>query len=138
MKAIEERLASDHQLKLQQHQADLLIYDAAMKRAKGNAAKGHPVQNVPVKPERPEAERLMTNDTTYQKLGDILHWSPRGVAVVQDELFGLLEGMDVKGQESSRAFYLSSWNGDMSFKVDRIGRPSNVIPRLALYVLGGM
>ncbi|MDA9022559.1 DUF3987 domain-containing protein [Alphaproteobacteria bacterium] len=138
LKAIEERLASDHQLKLQQHQADLLIYDAAMKRAKGNAAKGHPVQNVPVKPECPEAERLMTNDTTYQKLGDILHWSPRGVAVIQDELVGLLEGMNAKGQESSRAFYLSGWNGDIGFNVDRIGRPSNVIPRLALYVLGGM
>lgn len=135
---IEEQLATVYQTKLQQHQAALLMYDAAIKKAKAQAAKSQPIQNIPIKPECPEAERLMTNDTTYQKLGDILHWSPRGVAVVQDELVGLLEGMETKGQETARAFYLSGWNGDMSYKVDRVGRPSNVIPRLALYVLGGM
>ncbi len=135
---IEQQLASAHQLKLQQHQVALFAFEAAIAQAKANAKKAQPPQNVPMKPECPEAERVMTNDTTYQKLGDILHWSPRGVAIVQDELVGLLEGMETKGQESARAFYLSGWNGDMSFKVDRIGRPSNVIPRPALYVLGGM
>jgi hypothetical protein len=80
----------------------------------------------------------MANDTTYQKLGEIHHWSPRGVAVVQDELVSLMESMETKGQESARGFYLSGWNGDSSYTVDRVGRASNVINRLALYVLGGM
>jgi hypothetical protein len=138
LRVIEARLAADHQLKLQQYHADLITHAAALANAKKIAAKGQPVQNIPLKPECPEAERVMTNDTTYQKLGEIHHWSPRGVAVVQDELVGLLESMEAKGQESARAFYLSGWNGDLSYNVDRVGRTSNVINRLALYVLGGM
>jgi hypothetical protein len=46
--------------------------------------------------------------------------------------------METKGQESARGFYLSGWNGDSSYTVDRVGRASNVINRLALYVPGGM
>jgi putative DNA primase/helicase len=80
----------------------------------------------------------VVNDSTYQKLGDILRGSPRGVAVVMDELVGLLETVEAKGQEGARAFYLAAWNGDQTHRIDRIGRGSIVIDRLSLCVLGGI
>jgi hypothetical protein len=135
---IEKQLANDHVSKLQKYQTDKVIYEAAVKNAKVMAAKTGLAPQLPTEPEEPQPERLVVNDSTYQKLGEILHWSPRGVAVVMDELVGLLEALDVKGQEGARAFYLAAWNGDQSHRIDRIGRGSNIIERLSVSVLGGM
>jgi hypothetical protein len=115
-----------------------LLHDALLKKAQAQAAKTGTVPSLPLPPEEPQPERLMTNDTTVQKLSDILRGSPRGVAVVMDELVGLLEGLGATGQEGARAFYLTAWNGNQPYRVDRIGRGSYVIPRLSVCVLGGM
>lgn len=134
---IEEALAKAHDAKLQQYQSDKLVYEAALKKAKALAKSG----TVPLfllEPEEPQPERLLVNDSTYQKLGDILRWSPRGVITVADELVGLLEGLGANGQESARAFYLDAWNGDQPHRVDRVVRGSFVISRLSVNVLGGM
>ena len=135
---IERKLANDHVMKLQKFQSDKLVYDALLKKAKAQANKTGTASLFPLEPEEPQPERLVVNDSTYQKLGDILHWSPRGVAVVMDELVGLLETVEAKGQEGARAFYLAAWNGDQTHRIDRIGRGSIVIDRLSVCVLGGI
>ncbi len=135
---IETKLADAHTQRLQKYQSDKLLHEALLKKAQTQAAKTGTVPSLSLPPEEPQPERLMTNDTTVQKLSDILRGSPRGVAVVRDELVGLLEGLDATTQDGARAFYLTAWNGNQPYRVDRIGRGSFVIPRLSVCVLGGM
>jgi hypothetical protein len=135
---IEMKLAKDHDIKLQKFRTDKLLYEAQLNNAKTQAKKTGTAPLLPPEPEEPQPERLIANDILYQKLGDILHWSPRGVAVVMDELVGLLETVEANGQEGARAFYLAAWNGNQQHRIDRIGRGSIVIDRLSICVLGGM
>ena len=135
---IETKLADAHTQRLQKYQSDKLLHDALLKKAQNQATKTGTVPSLSLPPEEPQPERLITNDTTVQKLSEILRGSPRGVAVVRDELVGLLEGLEATSQEGARAFYLTAWNGTQPYRVDRVARGSFVIPRLSVCVLGGM
>ena len=50
----------------------------------------------------------LVNDTTVEKLGEILTLNPRGVLVFEGELTGLLKSLDKDGREGDRGFYLRS------------------------------
>lgn len=86
----------------------------------------------------PVQRRYLTNDTTVEKLGELLAENPNGILVFRDELTGLLRSLDREGQECSRAFYLESWNGGGSFYFDRIGRGTILIPAACVSILGGI
>ena len=90
------------------------------------------------KPQPPTLKRYTTNDSTIEKLGELLVENPQGLLTERDELAGLLTSFDKSGHESDRAFYLEAWNGTEGHEVDRIGRGSLYIPNLALSVLGGI
>lgn len=134
---IEAEMQKEFEQKLAQHTANKIIYEAQMKQAKAAASKGLPV-TVQVEPEEPKPERILVNDSTAQMLGEILRHSPRGVLVLRDELVSLLESLAADGQEGARGFYLEGWNGLGSYRVDRVTRGSFIIPRFALWVLGGI
>jgi hypothetical protein len=89
-------------------------------------------------PEVPKAHRYRTEDTTIEKLGELLNENPNGLMVFRDELVGFLRGLDRHGREGDRQFYLEGWNGDQSFNVDRIGRGSLHVEALCLSLLGGI
>lgn len=76
-------------------------------------------------PETPLLRRYLVNDATAEVLLDICIENPQGVGVFRDELVSLLKSMDREGQEAARGFYLTGWNGNDSFTVDRIGRGRN-------------
>ncbi len=135
---IEKQLSDEHMKRLQSFHADKILYEAQLKKAKSQAIQTGAPPSISLPPEEPKPERLIVNDITVQKLTDILQGSPSGALVLQDELVGLLETLDATGQEGARSFYLTAWNGNQSFRVDRIGRGSLVIERLSLCVLGGM
>lgn len=88
-------------------------------------------------PKKPECTRYVANDTTVEKLADLLQ-SNASLLVCRDELSGFFANLERNGQESARSFYLESWSGDRPFKVDRIGRGSTRIPRSCVAVLGGI
>ncbi|BFI96068.1 MAG: hypothetical protein RSP_15780 [Rhodanobacter sp.] len=88
--------------------------------------------------EKPAERRLLVNDATVEKLGEIQNDNPRGVIQFRDELAGWLASCDREGHESDRAFYLECWNGSGSFTVDRIGRGTVHIEACAMSILGGM
>jgi hypothetical protein len=50
--------------------------------------------------------------------------NPSGVLVIRDELSGWLATLDKPGREGERGFFLSAWNGDTGYTMDRIGRGS--------------
>jgi len=88
-------------------------------------------------PQAPPCKRYVANDSTSEKLGELLRDNP-AILVYRDELQGFFAGLERHGQESARAFYLEAWSGDRPFKVDRISRGSIRIPRLCVSVLGGI
>ena len=89
-------------------------------------------------PDAPVLRRYKSNDTTIEKLGELLRENPAGLLVLRDELVGLIASWDREGREGERAFYLEAWNGNAAFDTDRIGRGSIFIPNLCVSIFGGI
>lgn len=71
----------------------------------------------------PHIPRLVVNDGTIERLGDILSRQPRGTLQMRDELSGWLENMQrYSGGGSDRPFWLEAYGG-RGFSVERMGRP---------------
>ena len=155
MKPLERLVAKAmeaHQTEMEAFEADQAIFGAKkdaiesrLKTAAKDAKKGnlddiakelqsHRQQS----PEAPRLRRYKSNDTTVEKLGELLRDNPAGLLVVRDELVGLLASWDKEGREGERAFYLEAWNGNASFDTDRIGRGSIFIPNLCVSIFGGI
>ena len=123
-------------------------HQAAVKNSMKTAAKGkgdHLKMNAAIAdlqdlqaPEEPKERRFKSNDSTVEKLGDLLVHNPQGMLVYRDELIGLLASWEKEGKEGDKAFYLEGWNGTASFNIDRIGRGSLHIKNLCISVFGGI
>lgn len=74
-----------------------------------------------------KSKRYKTNDTTVEKLQELLTDNPRGLLQYNDELMGFLASLEKEGREGTRAFYLEAWNGwsKNPYQTDRIMRGSN-------------
>jgi putative DNA primase/helicase len=88
--------------------------------------------------EEPICRRYVVNDSTVEKLGEILNQNPFGILLFRDELNGFFRTLERQGHEADRAFYLECWNGDNSFTYDRIGRGTLHINGACLAALGGI
>lgn len=87
----------------------------------------------------PILKRYMTNNASYESLGEILMENPNGLLVESDELIGLLKQLDAGGQEVARSFYLTAADGDKPYTFDRITRGKGLhIPALCLSIIGGI
>jgi hypothetical protein len=82
--------------------------------------------------------RLIVNDATVEKLGELLNQNPRGLLLIRDELPGFLAKMESEEFQSDRAFYLEAFNGDGPFTYDRIGRGTIHIENCTLSIIGGV
>ena len=77
---------------------------------------------------KPLPERIITNDTTVETLGSLLHENPRGVALHRDELSGLIASFNQYkggGRGADKQFFLSAWSGEpvlIDRKSDKSGR----------------
>jgi len=92
--------------------------------------------------EPPQPVRYVVNDTTYEKLADILSVSDRGILVKRDEIVGWIGGLDryqAAGKPASvdRAFWLESWKGG-PYTVDRVVRGTTFVPNLSTSIIGGI
>jgi len=87
----------------------------------------------------PILKRYITNNSTYEALGDLLIQNPNGLLIESDELIGLLKQLDSNGQEPARAFYLTAADGDKGYTFDRIGRGQALhVPALCISIIGGI
>jgi len=86
----------------------------------------------------PVARRYIVNDSTVEKLQEILVDNPWGLLVFRDELHGLISAMDRPGQEGSRGFFLTGYDGKSGYTTDRVIRGTNHIPRVCLAMLGSI
>lgn len=116
--------------------------EANKKAAKRQATKDPAAARALLKPidtpEEPTARRFIVNDSTVEKLGELLQKNPWGILSYRDELHGLLTSLDKQGQEGSRAFYLQAYDGNQGYTFDRIGRGTVHIPRVCLAMIGSI
>lgn len=140
LKKLEVAARSSFSVTRAQFEIEKMMFEAAKKTIEACIKKGAAVNasQLPVEPEEPQPARHLVNDSTYQKLGEVLSGNPHGLMVFQDELSGLLMRLDADGQESARAFYLQAWDGKQSYTFDRIGRGTVGIHRLCFSVMGGL
>ncbi|SRR5579885_1538208 len=87
-------------------------------------------------PKKPIWKRYKTNDTTVEKLSELLADNPRGLLLYRDELVGLLSTWEKEGREGDRAFFLEAWNGDGSLTTDRISRGTVHTENLCISIFG--
>jgi putative DNA primase/helicase len=138
-----ERVKTEYEQWLIDYQVAELDKQDKEKKAKDEIKKGNNseartlIESVAIPPE-PIRRRFIVNDSTMEKLGEILAVNPWGILCSQDELIGLLKSMDKTGQEGARAFYLQGYNGNQPYTFDRIGRGRVHIPRVCIALLGGI
>ena len=147
-----ERLAAEerkgYEAELREHEARILIAIERKNNAKTtikNALKAGDqraaecaADDAIVKDDPPTEPRILVNDATVEKLGELLNANPRGLVQYRDELAGWLANLDREGREGDRSFWLECWNGTGTFTVDRIGRGTIPIEACAMSILGGM
>jgi putative DNA primase/helicase len=142
---------ADYEAAMQSHKATLLqaemVADAAKKNAKTMIEKamksGGSLPDVSHllgddnDVEAPTLRRYMVNDSSHQALGELLRQNPNGIAVVRDEIIGLLRTFEREDGTEARAFYLEGADGKNSFTFDRIGRGLNLhVPAVCLTLIG--
>jgi hypothetical protein len=86
----------------------------------------------------PTEKRFISNDPTPASLGVLLIENPNGLLVHRDEIVSLLKSLDREDNAEGRGFYLTGWNGDSAYTIDRIGRGMNLyIEAVCISLLGG-
>jgi Protein of unknown function (DUF3987) len=135
-KRITEYAAKDEIVKLQKSAAKSA---ARKKLSKDKSINVTDLLKVDVGGEAPTMKRYMTNNATYQALGELLMENPNGLMVEAEELIGLLKQLDSEGQEVARSFYLTAADGDKPYTFDRIIRGKWLhIQAMCLSILGGI
>jgi hypothetical protein len=86
----------------------------------------------------PSRKRIVVNDATVEKLGELLNENPNGLLLVRDELSGWLAKLSQEQYQADRAFYLECFDGDGRYIYDRIGRGTVDIQSCTLSVIGGI
>lgn len=86
----------------------------------------------------PTRNRLIVNDSTIEKLGELLNENTNGLLLVRDELSGWLTKLAKEEFQSDRAFYLECFDGNGTYTYDRIGRGTIEIQNCTLSIIGGI
>jgi putative DNA primase/helicase len=149
LQVLQARASDVYELNRVNHQAGIMVAaeservakDAIRKmirEGKTTAAEERAQEAVDRDTSEPICRRYVVNDSTVEKLGEILNENPFGILLFRDELNGFFRTLDRQGHEADRAFYLECWNGDGSFTYDRIGRGTLHIAGACLSVLGSI
>jgi hypothetical protein len=132
LKRLQAEAIKDHDFQMEGYSEAKDLYEmrkeAAQKQIKDKLKKNPTgaVEQIEFdEPDLPVLRRYLVNDATAESLLDICIENPQGIGVFRDELVSLLKSMDREGQEAARGFYLTGWNGNDSYTVDRIGRGRN-------------
>jgi Protein of unknown function (DUF3987) len=125
----------DHAAALEAHKLRVDVARTAAKKALGQG--GNPIEILRLdEPEAPKVRRYVTNDCSYEALGEILADNPNGVLAFRDELVSLLKTLDREEYAAARGFFLSAWNGTSGYTFDRIIRGHTRIDAACVSLLG--
>jgi putative DNA primase/helicase len=147
LRRLETEAQKAHQTALEHWEGRKLIAKARREevekqiRAAVKNSQGQEITNIAVprfNDEEPIPTRYIVNDSTVEKLGELLNHNPQGLLLFRDELTGWLRTLDREGHENDRAFYLEAWNGNGSYTYDRVGRGTLHIKAACVSILGGI
>jgi hypothetical protein len=140
---LENEAAKDNEVQLEAYTKNLSAYklrkQVAASLEKEALKKGKPAAikfDLDDEPEEPKAARYRTNDSTYEKLGELLMDNPNGLLLERDELCSLLQHLDREEQAQARSFFMTGWSGSHPYTFDRIIRGHIHIEAVCLSVLG--
>jgi putative DNA primase/helicase len=146
LKRLEAEAREDFAARVAAHETQMELYEAQLKAWKDTLKKATAnheptddlMANEPHEPEEPVARRYIVNDTTVEKIGELLNENPNGLLIFRDEMIGFLRSMDRDGHENDRSFYNVAWEGSQSYTYDRIGRGTVVIDHACVSLVGGI
>jgi hypothetical protein len=92
-----------------------------------------------VDPAEPMRPRLVINDATPEKLGQLMSVNPKGLLFTRDELAGWLEGFGRYNNGGDRGLWLEAFGG-RSYVIDRVKTGSEPIRigHFSVSILGGI
>lgn len=143
LQGIQNDWLAEHEQSMKAYRAELADYEihlAAHKQMRiahiKDSTKPEPIDpgEPPVKP---PMKRVIVNDSTVEKLHEVLSENEAGVLILRDELTGWLAQLDKPGFEDARAFYLEGWEGSHRHVMDRITR-GTISARVCFSIFGGV
>lgn len=90
--------------------------------------------------QKPQLERLVTNNSTVEAIMELLSDNKRGIFIFSDELNSWINSFgEYKGGKSNsdKQFYLSAWNASR-YVCDRKGKPPLIVRKTFVSVLGSI
>jgi putative DNA primase/helicase len=138
-----ERMASE----LEQFRVDELLAEAAVKSIRQDIARAYKsgdegeARRLALELKTleeaapPVPRRIITTDSTIEKIGEMLNKYPNGMMLWVDELVGWMRGLDRQDMAGVRQQFLTLWNGVGRLNIDRVGRGETVVeyPCLSLF-----
>ena len=106
------------------------------KKRRTDAVNKKAVQFTDPEPVEPPQRRYFTNDSTYEKLCEILRDNPQGTLLHRDEVVSLLRYLDQEEHSQARGFFLTAWSGTQRYDTDRIGRGAIHVKFACVSILG--
>ncbi|WP_422923674.1 DUF3987 domain-containing protein [Singulisphaera sp. PoT] len=132
-----EHLEEKMKAEMEKANADTLkrLGKSSVKAGDKKTAAGKPIKMG----EAPPARRISVRNVTFESLGPILQDNPRGLINVQDELSGLIAGMNQYkgGSGNDRDNWLSLYNGT-PFDSDRKGQDRCYAPNPFMAIAGNV
>ncbi len=146
---MEDERKQAYESALNSYKAELAIREIEQKQVKDNARKlikddkrDLALQELEkfeaAEEHQPNRHRLIINDATVEKVGELLNENLNGLFLVRDEIAGLIAKLRGEDAQSERAFYLECFDGNGRFVYDRIGRGTIDIANCTLFILGGI
>jgi hypothetical protein len=135
-----------HQLKLK-HENEVERAKQARKIWQSQCAeamKADPPRETPLMPESAreipsfQAPVISLQSVTVEQAVKLLQARPRGILIPLDEVAGLFLNMSRYSGGSDREFYLSSWNGSMPYRCERVSRDGGYVKRVMIGITGGI
>ncbi len=148
IRAIESREREKVAKELESFGVDALIAESKVKAIKGKIEKamksndeaGARVHAQEIKEIEesvaPIARRIITTDSTIEKLGEMLNKYPHGMLLWVDELMAWMRGLDKQDMAGVRQQFLTLWNGKGRLNIDRVGRGETVVEHPCLSLFG--
>lgn len=141
---------AEYKSKLNAYEAQKVAFDGDVKNKKDtitktekrdhakDAAIDELERTLEQEPEAPACTRYVVNDATIEAMCVILQANPKGVLLFQDELYGLLASWNSENKQKDRPFYLTAWNANEPYTVDRKTSGIIRIESTTVSILGGM
>lgn len=145
---IEREALKEYKESVDRYKFDKEMSDLKMDAAKQNAKKQlknnndedakATILNAMFTESPPIKRQIIVNDTTVEKLGVLLNENTNGLIHIRDELSGWIARLSDEKYQQDRSFYIECFDGDGSYKYERITRESVIIENLTLSLLGGI